>query len=1307
MRARWTPWLPALLTVVALMGGGLSLASGAPISAAVATPTLPAADVSPTASPTAPPAPANGPVQVAPGYELSSGVSVVGELPAAAPISVAVGLPSQDPEGLAAFVAAAAVPGTSAYHHFLSAPAAAAQYGASPALVAAVRDYFQGYGLNATASPDGLLVDVSGGAGGAGRAFGTTFDEYVGADGRTFVSHPTPAVLPASLQATGVYGLGNATPLVPDVGLSSAVPGPAPEASDCTALTAGLSPCQIASVYDIAPLETNGTNGTGYRIAVVDAYSSKEGQSQMTDDLAEFTEEVSIPVGTVNYVYPVPTSTNLNTSGLNSGWALEDALDIEWARASAPGATIDMTLSPNAEAGLYEAIDWLVANDAANVISMSWGEPDVGVFNAATTPCSVECNATTDGSYEVLGPVLELGAAEGITFFASSGDCGAADGTSGVSTNFPASDPYVTGVGGTVLTVGTNNTWDGETAWSGNTSGTPSPGCNNEGGSGGGYSPAPEPWWQSGISDPGHLRGVPDVAMDGDTPVGIVLDGASAGVYGTSLGTPIWSGIAAIADQAAGQSLGLLNPSLYSILRSSDYASDFHDIVAGNNGYAAGPGWDPVTGVGTPIVAALVPNLVRGGGLPGDGLTANVYASPRSGHAPLTVEVAVNASGGTGTYPLEGVAFGDGTSALWNGTTLSHTYSVDGDYLVQSFAADSSGNLSTSLPVLVAVGGGALGVTLTASPNATTVGSPVDFSAAAVGGTPPYSYQYYFGDGAYTLAVPGPVAHPYAVAGGFCAEVVATDDADPTDAGVSARVSVAVGGAATPNCGDGSTPLSVVPNATGRILDAPADYGDSLFRVTGGLGAPDGLGPSTALVSNDSYIAACGCAIFRHPGNFSVTEWANDTVDGSVSATENITVAPTLDATFAASTLTGFAPLKVYYFSSEKGGYEANANLTEWNFGNGDTATGHSVNTTYEFPGEYLAIGRLSDRGGGNGSEAFLIDVEPATGLTLGVAATISPALDVPSGGTVRFTATAEGPPGATANTQLLWNLGAGHSAYGSPVSETYYVPAGGVGNNTVEGEVTVMTSYLNPAYSTGFDLPSFFAVEPGGFVPAADALEGAVNVTPSENLVPFPIFGNLTATGPHPISLSWNFGDGSTGTGAAAEHELYAAQGYNVEGLVGDAYGDSASLLTAVSANGPLGIAGGPSPGSGPKPLTVTIATAAYGGKGPPYHYDWTFVNGSHSTSSTAHLYFPAVGTYTVHLNVTDRSGAFTERNFTIVVGYPAPYAAAAILAGSAAAGGMIAVFVRFTRHPRKPKPGDDPWLDHPRTASDGTPVW
>jgi hypothetical protein len=1302
VRSRFRPWLPVVLAIVLLLGAGFAIPVRAtsPLEDAAAATLL----IPPSPPPAPATAPATGPVEVAPAYLPAAGVTPLGPTPTA-PMDVAVGLPSRDPSGLAAFVAASEVPGTSSYHRFLTASQAEDQFGAPASEVAAARSYFAAYGLATSVNPDGLLLFVTGSAGSIGAAFGTTFDEYRTSAGAYLLGHPTPAVLPASLGTDGVFGLGNVTPLAPAVAPSTAA-SIAPDTS-CSGPSGGLSPCAVAQAYDIAPLEANGTNGSGTRIGVVDAYSAAEGQTQLASDLATFANDSGLPVGNVSYFYPVPTDLDLNASGTNSGWSLEDALDLEWARASAPGATIDMTFSPNPDAGLYDAIDWLVANDAVNVVTMSWGEPDTGVFNAFSGPCTAACNASTDGSYEILGPVLELGAAEGISFFAASGDCGASDGTSGVATNFPASDPYVTGVGGTVLVLGTNDSYESESAWSGNATGTTSPGCTNQGGSGGGFAPFPEPWWQSGISDPSGQRGVPDVSMDAANPVAVVVGGSSEGVIGTSVGTPVWAGIAAIADQYAGGDLGLLNPSLYDILRGPSYSADFHDIVQGSNGYSAGPGWDPVTGIGTPIVGALVPELVRGGGLAGGALSASVYASPRSGHAPLTVSFALTAAGGSGAYPLEGVSFGDGGSAVWNGTVLTHTYAVDGVYLAQAFVADSAGNTSTSLPVLIAVGGSAISVALNVTPTTPAVGAPVTMTAVATGGTAPYNYTFYFGDGSFTAPGAATAGHDYAVAGSFCAEVVAVDSASPAGAAASARVPVTVGGGAPADCNTESTPLTVTASDPIPVLDAPADYGTSLFTVSGGATGPGGLSPTTSLASNDSYIAACGCEIFRTAGNYSVTEWANDSVDGSAEATANVTVAPPLAATFAASTLSGFAPLKVYYFSSVKGGNGANANLTRWTFGNGESAVGHSVTTTYTAPGEYLAIGQLSDLGRGNGSEAFLVDVQPPATVPLGFDGTISPAVNVSSGASVRFTGSIVGTPGETANTQLLWNLGDGHTAFGPTATETFTAPLVGSSNDTLTGEVTIETSYLYSVYTTGFHLTPFFALESGGYTPRTDVLVAQDNITPIQNLVPFPIFGNASASGPHPISLVWNFDDGSTATGTSIQHQLYASQGYTIRVEFTDAFGDTADILTAISANGPLGIAGGPSPPSGPKPLSVTIATAAYGGKGPPYRYEWTLLNGTHPTTSSVSLYLPQVGKYVVHLNVTDRAGEVDERNFTIVVGYPNPDAPAEIVLGSAGIGALVAFVLGRQRTPRPPKPGEVPWIDHPRTASDGTPVW
>jgi hypothetical protein len=990
-------------------------------------------------------------------------------------------------------------------------------------------------------------------------------------------------------------------------------------------------------------------------------------------------------VGNVQFLYPDSTSANLNQSGTNPDWALEDTLDLEWARAAAPGATLDMTFSPNADAGLYAAVDALVASAQVDVLSMSWGEPDVGTYDAFDTPCASACNATSDGSYAILGPVLELGAAEGISIFSASGDCGSADGTSGVATNFPASDPYVTGVGGTVLSLGANESYAGETAWSGNATGAVSPGCENQGGSGGGFAPSPQPWWQTGIVDPTGARGVPDVALDAGSPVEITFGGLGASVEGTSVGTPIWAGLAALADQAHGSDLGLLNPSLYRILNSAQYAADFHPVLSGSNGaYSAASGWNPVTGIGTPNAAELVPDLARGGGLAGGSLSTFAYASPRFGAAPLNASLTLSASGGVGAYRLEGISFGDGTSELFNGTPLDHVYNATGLYLVQSFVVDASGNASVSPPVLVSVGGGALSVSLESSIAAPAVGADVTLTATASGGSAPYAYQFFFGDG--SSSAPGsidPVVHAYAVAGGFCAEVVATDAAAPADGATSARVALDVGGAPAPSCGNPATPIALGPPVGPLVRDAPADLQSTLFEIEGGTSAP-GLSPSVAFSSSDPYTAACSCAIFPTSGNYTVTEWVNDTVQGSANATATLMVVPALSATFAASNVSGPAPLSVYFFAKSDGGFEADASTTQWTFGNGQGAVGHTVNATYKTPGEYLAVGHLTDPGGGNQSEAFLIDVEPPAGAPpLGLSVTVAPAVDIPSGSTVVLTVIPNEAATTLGDTFVNWSLGDGHSAWGDTVSETYFGPLPAAAANTLPVEVTLTDPYLNPLANVSFALPAFFGRAPDGAIPAVDAMEVNDTIQPDHGIVPFTIYGNVTDSGPRPIGLAWTYGDGESGSGPTLEHTYYGAQGYTAKLVATDPFGNQATLLSEVAAEGALSIAGGPSPTGGPRPFTTQVHAEAYGGKGPPYTYSWTFPNGTHSVATGATLYFANAGSYVLRLNVTDRDGELAERNWTIVVGYAYPLAPLETLLGAAALGAVLAVVVRYRATP------------------------
>ena len=1269
-------WLPVVLFVTAALsvpgggsgGGGHTVSLGSPsIGAFVASPAR---------------------VTIAPAFVPSAGWTDLGPVGESTSFTVAVGLASRDPSGLSAFVNATAIPGTPFYRHFLSAEAADSAYGALPGAVSAAEGYFEGFGLATAVHPDGLILSVSGPGPAVARAFGTTLDTYRGPSGVTLVSHPTPASLPELAPWTGAIGLDSAASFLPVMHSTAVGPGTVP-ASACAGFTGVLDPCQVAQAYDFAGLQAAGTTGKNERIAVIDAYSAAENQSQLASDFSTFSASEGLPSTGLSFAYPVRTDVDLNVTGTNYAWQYEDALDVEWSHAAAPGAAVEMVFSPDSGAGLYFAVDWVVGLHEADVLSMSWGEPEVGVFNAEAGPCLSACNASSDGSFAILDPLLELGASEGITTFASSGDCGSADGTSGVAVNYPASDPFVTGIGATDLSLSSNGSYGGETAWDGNGSGATAPGCQNLGGSGGGYSILPRPWWQTGPGTaPSRGRGVPDVAIAGGngSQVVIVSENLDWAVYGTSVSSPIWAGIAAMADQAYGSDLGWLDPSLYRILGGSNYSRDFHEVLEGWNGYSAHAGWNPLTGIGTPIVANLTRDLARvlAGG---SNLTTFVYASPRFGAAPLTVQFAITAQGGAGAYPFEGIDFGDSNASVVTPGIVTHAFAAPGVYAVQSYVADSSGNTSESPPVVVVVGsGGPLSVDLTTSSADPSVGSAVTFDATAKGAAGPYLYNYSFGDGTFADNLSsGSVTHAYEAQGSYCAEVVVRTLSPPWDGGASLRLSEAVGGAASASCGNPSQPLSITTSPNGTERDAPADF-VSLFTPVGGSTAPAGLGRQWHLVSNDPYTAACACTIVRGPGNYTFREWWNDSVGGEAYAIVNVTVAAPLKATFTASTLAGPVPLTVRFSATASGGLRPNAAATQWSFGDGEGATGASVPATYTKPGEYVAIASLSDRGHGNASEAFVIDAEAPGTFSVGITATVTPAVNVSSGSTVSWFATTVGPAAATAGSSVTWNLGNGGGAFGRYANETYFASTDRPAGDVLAASVEVDSPFSVPLVHVPIDLPGFFALEAGGVTPAADALRFSASLGPVVGEAPFLATGNATATGPGGATLGWTFGDGGQASGTSVSHAYYYAGRFTVEVRAQDGSGDAGDRLIAVDANAALALVGcGSSDLSVTTPATVHLAPVATGGAGPPYGYQWTLPNGTYSDATNVTLTFPAAGTYHVVVVVRDASSATARCAWSIVVAPAPPVTFLEIALIGVAAGVLLAaVFVVITRPPR-----------------------
>jgi len=356
---------------------------------------------------------------------------------------------------------------------------------------------------------------------------------------------------------------------------------------------------------------------------------------------------------------PVPPPPNNGTGQENHNlWALEVSLDVEWAHATAPLANILLVTTPTAETlgvqgfqQFMNAEQFVVDNHLADVISQSFGAGEASFHNGFAALTNLR-HAFIDAQ------------ANKVTVFASSGD----GGSSNIykepvknpavipypSVGWPASDPLVTSVGGTYLCT------DATTGTSVDSVSPPAqcqanPGVREVGwiASGGGYSILfPRPTFQntlppgssyvgSSVGAPGpntNMRGVPDIAYQASSRTGVLVymslgatttSGTGCGganpcsigwyvVGGTSSGSPQWAGLMAIADQMAGRDLGYINPALYQIANNpAKYAADYFDVTVGNNqanptipGYNASTGWDAVTGLGTPNVANLLPDLI-------------------------------------------------------------------------------------------------------------------------------------------------------------------------------------------------------------------------------------------------------------------------------------------------------------------------------------------------------------------------------------------------------------------------------------------------------------------------------------------------------------------------------------------------------------------------------------------------------------------------------------------------------------------------------------------------------------------------
>jgi len=403
------------------------------------------------------------------------------------------------------------------------------------------------------------------------------------------------------------------------------------QTDDPTSPTTGVifcyTPGYIWTAYNILPVLLGGNFGQGQTIVIVDAY----GSPTIQQDLATFHQVffgASFPAPDFEVVCAVgcPAFNPRNQPQDVVGWSFETSLDVEWAHAIAPLAKIKLVVAPTPHGNaINEAVKYAVAHYPGSIISQSFGIPEA-VFRG------------NNSQFLQAHQNFVNARAQGITVLASSGDLGASNGAIPfANAGFPASDPLVTGVGGTQgLPFGNLVTLSGTCAPPATTSCAPvAYGAEQvwneawiESAGGGAVSAlfAP-PSFQSGLGFTG--RAVPDVSYNAAVDGGVLvfysaLGPAQAGFYvvgGTSAGSPQWAGIFALANAARAAvgkaGLGFANPALYSIAQGPNYAVDFHDITAGDNilagtsvGFPATAGYDLATGWGTPNVLHLIADLV-------------------------------------------------------------------------------------------------------------------------------------------------------------------------------------------------------------------------------------------------------------------------------------------------------------------------------------------------------------------------------------------------------------------------------------------------------------------------------------------------------------------------------------------------------------------------------------------------------------------------------------------------------------------------------------------------------------------------
>jgi len=1052
-----------------------------------------------------------------------AGSKVTGPLAGATRLSITITLKPRDPAGLANYASGVATPGSSIYRQYLTVAQFRQRFAPTDSEVSAVAAELRDRGLSAgQVSKNGLAIPVSGSASAVAHALSISFQRVQLPNGRVAYANTAAPQLPASVAGAiqSVIGLDSLFRAVP-LGIQSPTASGQRGRVKPRVVTGGTQPClaavsdgttygaytadQLASAYRFSNLYGAGDLGSGQTVALFEL------EPYLASDISAYQS----CYGTSTTVSNVLVDGGAG-SGAGSG---EAALDIEDVMGLSPQVGIRVYEGPNTSAGVYDTYNKIVSDNVAKVISTSWGL------------CEANEGLTAAQSENTL---FQEAATQGESTFAAAGDSGSTDcGGHTLAVDDPASQPYVTGVGGTTVSaIGPPPT---QSVWNDGNSG---------GGGGGGISSFwTMPSYQSGAASSlnvinsnssgspcsagsgNYCREVPDVSVDADEYTGYVIyyNGSWTAFGGTSAAAPLWAAFTALTNASSGcggTPVGFVNAKLYTAAGGA-YASDFSDITTGNNNlagsglYPAGTGYDMASGLGTPIGSGLP------GGLCGVSPPVVTLTGPANGSATNNTKPSFSGTAGTATGDSSTI-----TVKIYSGSNTSGS-------LVQTLTTTQSAGSWLVAPSTALADG-----TYTAQAEQTNTNTNVTGYSSAntfiVDTTPPtnaLSLTSKSGGGSYYSGSGTTVYYQGSTAGSFKLQNVVSDPGS----GPASSAFAALGGSTTGWSFTNSTVSSpaggpYVSNAfswTAGTTSAPIE------TVTGADNAGN-TGQSTLSFTNDSTVPTGSISAIYDGSAVSVSFSASDNGGSDVnSAAGQLKRASATLLSGTCQTFDGFSNVGPAGVTSPYS----------------DTSVSSSNCYEYEYVvpdnvGNQATIGPSAavqvTSGGGNHPPVASFTFSPGSPLT---------------GAVVSFDGTGSSDPDSTPIASYSWNFGDGTTATGATPTHVY----------AHSGNYTATLTVTDTGSLTGTQAQT---ITVGNRPPTA-----SFSFSPASPLTGQTVSFNGTGSSDPDGTISsyaWIFGDGGTSSGATPTHAYSKPGTYTVQLSVTDDSGSVGVMARSLTASAP-----------------------------------------------------------------------------------------------------------------------------------------